>query len=139
MRLKAGSLAYLPSLVLIVVALHQIHLARHYELTPWKGGGFGMFSSTQLGFIRYVRIFVSAPDRSEELNIPDSLFDLADRAAILPTDRRLKKLAEAIVVQERRNNGSIAEVRIEVWRSHFQKDTMAAVTEKFRDYVYKVD
>jgi hypothetical protein len=32
-----------PGGVLIVVALHQLFLAQTADLSPWSGGGFGMF------------------------------------------------------------------------------------------------
>ncbi len=37
---------WLPPGVLVVVALTQLLLAHTRNLTPWKGGGFGMFAST---------------------------------------------------------------------------------------------
>ena len=42
-------------------------LARTAGLSPWKGGGFGMFSTTDDAGRRRVRVFVSAPERSEEI------------------------------------------------------------------------
>ena len=61
-------------------------LARTAGLSPWKGGGFGMFSTTDDAGRRLVRVFVSAPERSEEIAIAPSLEDAAARAAVLPGD-----------------------------------------------------
>ena len=47
----------------------QVTLARTAGLSPWKGGGFGMFSTTDDAGRRHVRVFVSAPERSEEIAI----------------------------------------------------------------------
>ncbi len=132
-------ISYIPAFLLIVIAVYQIHLAYTAGLSPWKGGGFGMFSSTQPGLARYVRIFVSAPDRSEELDVPQSLIDPADRAATLPTDRQMRKLAIRIVEREQRKQQPVAQVRIEAWCSEYDKVTLASVTTRIRDYVYNVD
>ena len=40
---------YLPAAVLIATAGRQIVLARTAHLTPWSGGGFGMFATTDGG------------------------------------------------------------------------------------------
>ncbi|MGV2830120.1 hypothetical protein [Myxosarcina sp. GI1(2024)] len=45
---------WLPSLILIGVALTQIYLARTASLTPWKGGGFGMFSAIDSPTMRVI-------------------------------------------------------------------------------------
>ena len=34
----------LPIILLVSIAILQINLAHSIELSPWKGGGFGMFS-----------------------------------------------------------------------------------------------
>ena len=59
-------------------------LAKTAGLSPWKGGGFGMFSTTDDAGRRYVRVFVTAVERSEEIAIAPSLEDAARRAAVLP-------------------------------------------------------
>ena len=61
---------------------HNCCLRRRRGLSPWKGGGFGMFASLDARPFRYVRIFVEAPGRSEELAVPPSLEELAASAEI---------------------------------------------------------
>jgi hypothetical protein len=46
--------------LLLAIAGHQIHQARAHNLTPWKGGGFGMFSTVESGGSRIVRTFLVA-------------------------------------------------------------------------------
>jgi hypothetical protein len=128
---------FIPPVLLFVVALHQIYLARSEQLSPWKGGGFGMFSSTELGAARYVRIFLSAPDRSEELQIPDSLLDAAQRSAALPSNSQLHNLAELVVRREEKHERFVDTVRIEVWRTRFDVQTLKPEAERIRDYVFK--
>ena len=79
----------LPAAMLVTVASVQVVLTRTAGLTPWKGGGFGMFSTTDDSGRRRVRVFVTAPDRSEEIAISPSLEDAAARAAVLPSGRLL--------------------------------------------------
>jgi hypothetical protein len=121
------------------VAALQMTVGRAWGLSPWKGGGFGMFSSLDARPFRYVRVFVTAPERSEELAIPDSLADAAAAAEILPTDARLERLARAVVRRERARERPVAQVRVEVWREEFARGSLAPVTRRLRDYVLAAD
>ena len=49
---------WLPSLLLVSVALHQVFLVHHTQLSPWLGGGFGMFSTTDVGTARHLHALV---------------------------------------------------------------------------------
>lgn len=131
--------ALLPVSLLVVVAGVQVTLATTAGLTPWKGGGFGMFSTTDDGGRRYVRIFVSAAERSEEITVPPSLDDAARRAAALPGDTQLARLARGVVDRERRHQRPVEVVRIETWRIEYARETLAATPRRTREYVYRVD
>src|SRR5262249_14343881 len=111
--------ALAPPAILVAVALMQIFLTYRTGLTPWKGGGFGMFATTDGTGFRYVRLFVDAPDRSEELEVPPSLEDLADRAQALPSTVQLDRLARATAAREQRKSRPVETVRVEVWRVDF--------------------
>ena len=123
-----GWRATLPVALLLAVACAQVTLARTAGLSPWKGGGFGMFSTTDDAGRRHVRVFVSAPERSEEIAISPSLEDAAARAAVLPTDAELSRLARRVVERERRYRRPVETVRIETWRIEYAPDTLAATT-----------
>jgi hypothetical protein len=138
-RSSVGWRALLPAVVLIVVAGIQVALALSAGLTPWKGGGFGMFSTTDDGGRRYVRIFVNAADRSEEITISPSLDDAARRAAALPMKAELTRLARQVVERERRHQRPVEMVRVETWRIEYAPDTLAATTRRTREFVYRVD
>ena len=88
---RASWRAGLPVVLLLAVACAQGMLARTAGLSPWKGGGFGMFSTTDDAGRRHVRVFVSAHERSEEIAISPSLEDAAVRAAVLPSDGALSR------------------------------------------------
>ena len=129
----------LPVALLLTVACTQVVLTRTAGLSPWKGGGFGMFSTTDDAGRRSVRVFVSAPDRSEEIAITPSLEDAAVRAAVLPGGRQLTRLARRVVERERRLGRPVETVRIETWRIEYAPDTLAATSRRARDFVYRVD
>jgi hypothetical protein len=125
-------------LLLAGVAAAQVTLVKTAGLSPWKGGGFGMFSTTDDGGRRYVRVFVTAVDRSEEIAIAPSLEDAARRAAVLPRDAELTRLARRVVERERRYQRQVDTVRIETWRIEYARDTLAATTRLTREFVYRV-
>jgi hypothetical protein len=136
---RGGWPALLPVSLLVVVACGQVTLAMTAGLTPWKGGGFGMFSTTDDGERRYVRLFVSAVDRSEEITISPSLSDAARRAAVLPRDAELSRLARRVVERERRHGRPVDAVRIENWRVEYAKPTLASTPRLTREFLYRVE
>ena len=125
-----------PVALLMSVAGAQIVLTRASNLSPWKGGGFGMFSTTDDAGKRHVRIVVEATDRSEEIEIAPSLADAADRAAVLPTDGEMSRLARLVVARERRNGRPVETVRIQCFRVTYAPDTLAATTQLLRQFTY---
>jgi hypothetical protein len=130
---------YLPVALLATVAGAQVMLARTSTLSPWKGGGFGMFSTTDDAGRRRVRIYVSAPGRSEEIAIAPSLEDAAARAAVLPTERTLTHLAGLVVDRETRYRRPVDRVRVETWRIEYAPGTLAATTRRLHEFVYRVE
>jgi hypothetical protein len=117
-----------PSVLLIVVAAAQMTLARTAGLSPWKGGGFGMFASVDGLPFRWVRVYVSAADRSEELTIPPSLEDQANRVVAWPRVGAIQELARAVIARERRRNRPVDRVRVEIWRAEVSRSLDVAET-----------
>ena len=130
--------AFVAPVLLIAVALCQIGLAKTSGLTPWKGGGFGMFSTLDHGAYRGVDVVIEAPDRSEAQEIPPSLEELAARTAAYPADWLLRRLAEGIVARERRYERAVTTVKLTVWRTEFDPRTLAATERTLRAFVYQV-
>ena len=48
-----------PALLLALVAVCQIVLAKTADLTPWKGGGFGMFATLDHNAHRRLEVVVA--------------------------------------------------------------------------------
>ena len=106
-----------PTALLIAVASAQMVLARTADLSPWKGGGFGMFAAVDGLPFRWVRLYVFAPERSEEIALPLSIADLANRVATWPHRRAMDSLARAVIAREVRRQQPVETVRVEVWRA----------------------
>lgn len=132
----AKRLAIIPPLLLLLVAGIQIYLAKTANLTPWKGGGFGMFSTNDGNANRFLRIVVSGPQRSEELLLQGNLEDLAARVQMFPGDNQLTELAKGILQDQHKKKLPADTIYIEVFRTEFKKDTLQANTERIREYTY---
>ena len=129
----------LPVAILVTVASVQVALTRTAGLSPWKGGGFGMFSTTDDSGRRRVRVFVTAPNRSEEIAITPSLEDAATRAAVLPTRALLTRLARRVVEREWRHQRPVETVRIESWRVFYTPGSLAPTVRLAHEFSYRVD
>lgn len=53
---------YLAPALLVVVACVQLTLVRTHDLLPWKGGGFGMFSTLDRPGARLLRVWLITPE-----------------------------------------------------------------------------
>jgi len=129
---------WVPPVLLIVVAVIQVSLAQTVDLTAWKGGGFGMFSTLDHGAYRGVDILIDAPDRSESLEIPSSLETAAARAAACPTDGLLRALAEGVAAREQRYQRAVSRVTVTAWRTDFDRGTLQASERPLRTFIYDV-
>ena len=124
----------MPPLILVAVALVQIVLAKTSGLTAWKGGGFGMFSTLDNVPFRYIRIFVEAPGRAEEIQVAPSLEDQYSRTVALPSELMLRRLAQVTADRERRKERPVTLVRLELWREEFSIAGLEAVQTRVRSY-----
>lgn len=119
MRPLHHALRWLPSVVLVVVALHQIVLARTVGLSAWSGGGFGMFSTADAGSTRHLHVFVHRPGLRRELGTPSSLDDAVRRALTLPSDTNLTEIAEALSDVATPDHGPASSVEVQVWQTRY--------------------
>jgi hypothetical protein len=122
-----------PAALMVVVGAVQISLALTSGLTPWKGGGFGMFSTLDHGAFRGVDIVIEAPGRSETLDVPASLEELAARTASFPSDWFLQRLAREVAARERRHQRPVTTVKLTVWRTEFSPETLLATEHTLRN------
>ena len=80
--------------VLVLVASLQLYLAHTHDLSPWKGGGFSMFSAVDRSDRRIVRCYLETPRGNVPVAVPDS--DVRKRARAMPTAARASRLAQAM-------------------------------------------
>lgn len=129
---------WLPAAILVLVAAVQIALVRTAQLTPWKGGGFGMFAAVDGGAVRSMRIHVEGPDRSEYLDVPPSLALAAARAEALPIRPLLASLAEQVATRETRRGQPVTRVTVEAWSAMLAADGSQAEAHRLASYVLDV-
>jgi hypothetical protein len=118
------ALARLPVALLVGVALQQIWLASSAALTPWCGGGFGMFSTLDSRGGRVLRAVALGDGWEARLAIPAALEDAARRAAVLPSDARLDALARALAPLAPDDFEAPLALRIEVYTTEFARSDL---------------
>jgi hypothetical protein len=106
-------LPWLPLALLAGVAAEHFALVACCELHPWLGGGFGLFSTVDER--RLVAVAVGAQGE-ERLALPEAFDDAAERAEALPSEARLRAIAEGLAADP----PPVARaVRVEVWETRF--------------------
>lgn len=107
-----------PVLLLLLIAVH-LTLVASVRLSPWLGGGFGMFATPDE---RHLAAYaVDAEGGKTELALPDALHEDALRAHGLPSPARLRALADDLALATGRSPDSI---RLEIWRSAYDPRTL---------------
>jgi len=91
----------LPAAILVMVALLQIFLTQTANLSPWKGGGFGMFGAIDAPDMRVIQ--AEALDQDGNLIQFDVYSALDDRTVrrirTLPRQSDLEQMAPQFVTQ----------------------------------------
>jgi hypothetical protein len=83
---------YAAPILLCAVALFQRYLVYAHALDPWKGGGFGMFSSIHAKGVRYVSVTLILKDGQEHRIGPRGL------DVWLPMSGRMDRIQETILI-----------------------------------------
>jgi len=134
--MRARLFAAIPPALLAAVACVQIALARFAFLAPWKGGGFGMFSTTDDVSNRSTRVLVSGPERSQELEVPPALVGAAAACEVFPTERCLEDLARWLADAERREGRPVSSVRVQIFRTEFAPLTLEPRRRLLREALF---
>ncbi|MCB9749224.1 MAG: hypothetical protein H6713_04360 [Myxococcales bacterium] len=82
-------------LALAVVAALQLTAAHVYGLSPWKGGGFGMFSTVDSPSARFVVLALVTEDGARPVPVPDAARREAAAARAPCRRARARELAVA--------------------------------------------
>jgi hypothetical protein len=127
-------LPLLPPALLALLALHQIALAERFALNPWKGGGFGMFATSDRGGLRQVRAWRLTPEGERRASIPPELEALRLRTRDLPSPAHLEALARALAGLE---SPPPLALRVEVSRVRLDLARGVPVREVLRESVWR--
>jgi hypothetical protein len=130
---------YLPIALLIGVAGRQIWLTRSANLTPWSGGGFGMFSTIDGWGNRYLQAFAIRPGVWRDLEIPPPLLEVTRRVCAFPSEARLRALATALVDVPTPDVGPLEAIEIQVWSIDYDPVTLAPTGSLLRSLKVPVD
>ncbi len=93
-RLRA--LVWGSPLLLCAIACLQIFLAMTKSLSPWKGGGFGMFSTVDSPDARFLRIYLLNGNEETAVLLPDHLKTLGRELQTIPSEALASELARRL-------------------------------------------
>jgi hypothetical protein len=118
---RAGPRALVAPGLLVALALAQIAAWQGFGLSPWKGGGFGMFATNDHGAFRSVRVVELFAGGERAVALPGDLDRLRRHAREVPREANLRRLAEAL----RARAPSLGALRVEVWRTEFERGDLS--------------
>ena len=129
---------YSPIILFVVIAAHHYYWVHHAHLSPWLGGGYGMFSTTDYGPSRYIRVYGLRDNIiQEEIEMPEWLFMLARKTRGLPDDKNVLSLALEIENYLDTNQHGYPVIRIEVWASQYHTETLRPTYHKLNMIDYQ--
>jgi hypothetical protein len=85
--------SFIPIIILVLVALNQLYLVNLNQLSRWKGGGFGMFSTISERFIHIHLINNQQIDCSEH---PKDFSNSLLKLKIYPDYKKIEKLTKQL-------------------------------------------
>lgn len=98
-------LAFLPIATLCAIAALQIYRVHAEDLTPWKGGGFGMFATTESHATRFVRAYLLRTGASGPIELrvepPRRIVELqraVEEMRAIPTADRIREVARTLAM-----------------------------------------
>lgn len=90
---RRGAAFWLAPGLLIVIALVQLARVHMGTLTPWKGGGFGMFSSFEGPDSRFIKVYLLTKGGELPTRLPQGFEREVTFACTEPDQRQLKSIA----------------------------------------------
>lgn len=125
----AARASALPAWLLVLVAAAQVVAARTGPISPWLGGGFGMFSTTDAPSRRHLHAVALREGLREELELPEVLRLSVRKAKSFPSERRLRALARELEAHLRETGdphaAPLEAITITVYRVRFDRETLA--------------
>ena len=125
-------LCYLPIFILLLIAFNQVRLAKTSSLSPWWGGGFGMFSTADSRGTRHIHAYSIRPGIRRELEIPSYLLELERRVLTFPSESNLEKLAAKLADIPTPDEGPLEAIQIQIWATYFDSNTLEPSSVLYR-------
>jgi hypothetical protein len=86
----------IPVALLLAVATAQLYLAKTADLSPWRVGGFGMFSSVGDINTRYLRAHGVKDNQETALDLTTLEYHTAYQFRVLPSDSNFQALVQGL-------------------------------------------
>ena len=86
-------LKFAAPIVLSTLACLQIMLAMCFGLSPWKGGGFGLFSTVDNSKGRSIRVYLETSEGEVPAQAPSWLGNRISQVRTFPAEFRVRKMA----------------------------------------------
>jgi hypothetical protein len=123
----------------VAVALVQLWLAARHDLSPWCGGGFGMFSTTDGWGARHLHALALSPAFRAPLLIPEALEADVERVLALPSEARLRALAHALAESAPNDLEAPHSIRIDVFARRHDPRTLAPEGQPLRSFELRLE
>ena len=131
----------LPPCLLLILAGYHAWLVHTQHLSRWLGGGFGMFSTTDEGTARQVRLIAVHGTERWPLELPDHLYELMQRFRGLPNQQWSIRLAGAMLdyaqsegCRESSESCHFDAIVIELWLTDYQPETLMPAERQLLQY-----
>lgn len=106
-------------------------------MSPWLGGGFGMFSTLDGWSQRHLRGYVVRGGVRREVELPRELRGQVNHALALPDEPRLRRLAERFAALPSPDEGPLEAVEVQVFRLRVDAETLQPSGELVRGYTLR--
>jgi hypothetical protein len=116
---------YIPSALLLLVVANQLRLVSTTALSPWWGGGFGMFATTDGWATRHLHVFAIHSGVRRELSIPETFKKEVERVLTLPSDANLQTIAREFAELPTPDEGPLLAIELQVWAARHDPVTLA--------------
>jgi hypothetical protein len=112
-------LLLIPPLLLAVTGAMQVVLSKAGPLAPWRGGGFGLFSTVDKLENRILLAWIETPAGDDPVP-PGDTYDVRNALAFPSQDRLLRAATD---IAARHADTDAVAVRVEVWKRTYDPAT----------------
>ena len=108
-------LVCVPLLTMTTMLFLQLYLVKQHELSVWRLGGFGMFSTIHDIGTRHVKAFLVTRQGKEAIEFDGAYDYFEERARVLPSDKNLYLFGRNLCREEKLDLAGTDEIRVEYW------------------------